>query len=533
MMGHNKKLMRDGRCEMQNIITTIFLLYMGAVYPLVMHDRYFDITVTKYRAFSIAICIYAVLMILAVLVDVLDGIDRKKHAGKREAVTGSFIKRYNIMAVDIFMALFILANVMAFLMASDKTAAFTGEEGRRCGLQFMLLVMFLYLCMARGCTVKKVAAIVFMVVGSVVEIIALCQYMGADFLKLREGLGVDIQSIYISTFGNIDIFGSFLCVLVPVVMGAYLGASFQKSAVVKAVSLVTMVLGVAAAVITNANLVYIGIAAALVIAFVWSAYRGCIVRFTDVCLALAFGVLVINMLLDANGKLETELDGISRMVSDKNIAFTVFAVLAVIRLVMIFFSSKIDKISGVKALIAAVLIVIAGGVTGVVCVSDRTGSLFSFDDSWGNYRGYVWRRLMESFREFNLPHKLFGYGNESVKEIMTSGYYDEMMDDIGVVYDNAHNEYLQYLVTTGLFGALAYVGLIVSAIVMLIRTAVSAVKEESDTEGVFIALALGIAGYASQAFVNLNQSLTTPYVFLMIAMAAGVCRARRIEKDRR
>ena len=186
-----------------------------------------------------------------------------------------------------------------------------------------------------------------------------------------------------------------------------------------------------------------------------------------------------------------------------------------------------------KALIAAVLIVIAGGVTGLVCVSDRVGSLFSFDDSWGNYRGYVWRRLMESFREFNLPHKLFGYGNESVKEIMTSGYYDEMMDDIGVVYDNAHNEYLQYLVTTGLFGALAYVGLIVSAIVMLIRTAVSAVKEESDTEGVFIALALGIAGYASQAFVNLNQSLTTPYVFLMIAMAAGVCRARRIEKDRR
>ena len=130
-MGHNKKLMRDGRCEMQNIITTIFLLYMGAVYPLVMHDRYFDITVTKYRAFSIAICIYAVLMILAVLVDVLDGIDRKKHACKREAVTGSFIKRHNIMAVDIFMALFILANVMAFIMAPDKTAAFTGEAGRR------------------------------------------------------------------------------------------------------------------------------------------------------------------------------------------------------------------------------------------------------------------------------------------------------------------------------------------------------------------------------------------------------------------
>ena len=532
MMGYNKKLMSDGRYEMQNIITTIFLLYMGAVYPLIMHDRYFDITVTKYRAFSIAICIYAVLMILAALVDVLDGIDKKKGANNHEAVTGSFIKRHNIMALDIFMALFILANVMAFLMASDKTAAFTGEEGRRCGLQFMLLAMFLYLCMARGCAVKRIVSIVFMAVGSVVELIALCQYMGADFLKLREGLGVDIQSIYISTFGNIDIFGSFLCVLVPVAMGAYLGTSFTKSIAVKVTSLVTMVLGAAAAVITNANLVYIGIVASLVIAFVWSAYRGCIVRFTDVCLALAFGVMVINILLDANGKGEAELDGISRMASDRNIAITVFAVLAVVRMVMIFLSSKLDKIGGVKALITAVIIVIAGGIAGLVCGSDHTGSLFSFDDSWGNYRGYVWRRLMESFREFNLPHKLFGYGNESVKEIMTSGYYDEMIDDIGVVYDNAHNEYLQYLVTTGLFGALAYVGLIVSTMVMLIRTAVSVFKKEADTEGVFLALALGISGYASQAFVNLNQSLTTPYMFLMIAMAAGVCRVHRIGNDR-
>ena len=532
MMGHNKKLMSDGRYEMQNIITTIFLLYMGAVYPLIMHDRYFDITVTKYRAFSIAICIYTVLMILAALVDVLDGIDKKKGAGRHDAVTGSFIKRHNIMAVDIFMALFILANVMAFFMASDKTAAFTGEEGRRCGLQFMILAMFLYLCMARGCAVKRIVSIVFMAVGSVVELIALCQYMGADFLKLREGLGVDIQSIYISTFGNIDIFGSFLCVLVPVAMGAYLGTSFTKSIAVKVTSLVTMVLGAAAAVITNANLVYIGIVASLVIAFVWSAYRGCIVRFTDVCLALAFGVMVINILLDANGKVEAELDGISRMVSDKNIAIAVFAVLAVVRLVMIFISSKLDKIGGVKALITAVIIVIAGGIAGLVCGSDHTGSLFSFDDSWGNYRGYVWRRLMESFREFNLPHKLFGYGNESVKEIMTSGYYDEMIDDIGVVYDNAHNEYLQYLVTTGFFGALAYVGLIVSAAVMLIRTAVSSFKKDADTEGVFLALTLGISGYASQAFVNLNQSLTTPYMFLMIAMAAGVCRVHRIGNSR-
>ena len=68
-MGRKDNIAGDGRRELQNGITTLFLIYMGAAYPLIMHDKYFDITVTKYRAFYIALCIYAVLMVLAVLVD--------------------------------------------------------------------------------------------------------------------------------------------------------------------------------------------------------------------------------------------------------------------------------------------------------------------------------------------------------------------------------------------------------------------------------------------------------------------------------
>ena len=70
-MGRKDNIAGDGRRELQNGITTLFLIYMGAAYPLIMHDKYFDITVTKYRAFYIALCIYAVLMVLAVLVAVL------------------------------------------------------------------------------------------------------------------------------------------------------------------------------------------------------------------------------------------------------------------------------------------------------------------------------------------------------------------------------------------------------------------------------------------------------------------------------
>lgn len=56
-MGRKDNIAGDGRRELQNGITTLFLIYMGAAYPLIMHDKYFDITVTKYRAFYIALCI--------------------------------------------------------------------------------------------------------------------------------------------------------------------------------------------------------------------------------------------------------------------------------------------------------------------------------------------------------------------------------------------------------------------------------------------------------------------------------------------
>ena len=206
--------------------------------------------------------------------------------------------------------------------------------------------------------------------------------------------------------------------------------------------------------------------------------------------------------------------------------------------------------------------------------------VFSFEDSWGNYRGFVWRRLMEAYRDFSVPQMLFGYGNESVKAIMTDRYYDDMMNTVGVIYDNAHNEYLQYLITTGIFGAVSYVGLLVTTVAALVRTAVSgAAMNENESasgqsagkrskekktprdsrvardssfardsrtglecllgyvadEGGMIAVLLGITGYAVQAFVNLNQSLTTPYIFLLIAMAGwavpeiymSICRWRQ------
>lgn len=585
-MGKKDNIAGDGRRELQNGITTLFLIYMGAAYPLIMHDKYFDITVTKYRAFYIALCIYAVLM---VLVDVLGrnvstGHGSQSLGGNEDASAGAahgsrfigrlrhFMDMHNIMTMDIFMAGFVLANVLAFFMSGNKVAAYTGEEGRRCGLQFVLLAFFLYVCMARYCRIRRYVVVIFMLAGSFVGIVGICQFMGYDFLGLREGLMQSIRNVYISTFGNIDIFASFLCVLVPVAAGAYISSEGKESIVIRITAVIAVLTGTGAVIISNANLAYAGVGGAMVAAWIWASYRGKIKEFADVCLVMACGVLAISIMLGRTDNGYSELDGLSCFVSDSRMVWIVSVVVLVVWAAIRLASKWTVKFRGKAALAVSVGVSLAGIVAVVIYAAHNHMGIFSFEDSWGNYRGFVWRRLMEAYRDFSVPQRLFGYGNESVKAIMTDRYYDDMMNTVGVIYDNAHNEYLQYLITTGIFGAVSYVGLLVTTGGALVRTAVSEAamnenenasgqsagkrsKEKktsrdsrtvrgsktgtglecllgyAEDEGSMIAVLLGITGYAVQAFVNLNQSLTTPYIFLLIAMAGGLCRRYRCRSE--
>ena len=585
-MGRKGSIAGDSRRELQNGITTLFLIYMGAAYPLIIHDRYFDITVTKYRAFYIALCIYAVLMVLAVLVDVLGrnvstGHGSQSSGGNVDVSEGAahgngFIGRLrrfidlHIMAMDIFMTGFVLANVLAFFMSGNKAAAYTGEEGRRCGLQFVLLAFFLYVCMARYCRIRRYVVVIFMLVGSFVGIVGICQFMGYDFLGLREGLMQSIRNVYISTFGNIDIFASFLCVLVPVAAGAYISSEGKESVLIRITAVIAVLTGTGAVIISNANLAYAGVGGAMIAAWIWASYRGRIREFADVCLVMACGVLAISIMLGQTDGGYSELDGLSCFVSDSRVVWIVSVVVLVVWAAIRLASKWTVKFRGKAALAVSVGVSLAGIVAVVIYAAHNHMGIFSFEDSWGNYRGFVWRRLMEAYRDFSVPQRLFGYGNESVKAIMTDRYYDDMMNTVGVIYDNAHNEYLQYLITTGIFGAVSYVGLLVITGGALVRTAVSgAVMNENENasgqsagnrskekktsrdsraardsrtglecllgyvadEGGMIAVLFGITGYAVQAFVNLNQSLTTPYIFLLIAMAGGLCRRYRCRSE--
>ena len=63
-------------------------------------------------------------------------------------------------------------------------------------------------------------------------------------------------------------------------------------------------------------------------------------------------------------------------------------------------------------------------------------------------------------------------------------------------FDSVHNEYLQYLVTIGIVGMIAYISLLVTVLARLIR--------KGKENPVVLSIAMAVICYGAQALVNIK-----------------------------
>ncbi len=139
-----------------------------------------------------------------------------------------------------------------------------------------------------------------------------------------------------------------------------------------------------------------------------------------------------------------------------------------------------------------------------------------FGDEWGTHRGYIWRIGLENYRNFPPAQKLFGYGPDTFGIVTRSNNYQEMVQRYNEIFDSAHNEYLQYLVTIGPFGLLAYLAIHAAAIIQVIK--------EKMKQPLYVAALFAVLCYAFQAAVNINQPIATPVMWTLLAISVSKCR---------
>ena len=538
----NKTIKVDsGSGRLMTGITSAFLLYMLVIYPLALHDHYFDITYTKYTVFKVGVILFAVIWAMG-LVIVLTGINaggmKGRHAGGNVKVgTMDKLKAVicdGVYGTDICMVLFFVSGVMSFIMAEDKKNAFTGAQVRYCGLAFMILIFIMYIIVsARVSNMEKMwslISMVFVLVSSVTFIIAILQNIGFDPFKLLDGINRKQRNIYVSTFGNIDIFGSFICIALPLFMGLYVT---EKSNIKRIVYGIGVFAGFMAFIPANADVVFAGVGAAIIAVLFATVYMERVDRLFELVMLGSggyLGMVLLRMLVGTNG---AKITGFNRLAEHPALLVIIFAVVLFIRLIIQVYINKnkteiyinenksevyINKQkngTGIK-LIIALAVVLISGIAVIIYGRKNNLAMFDFNDKWGSYRGYIWRRVTGLYGELPFVQKIFGHGNESIRSLMDDRFYDEMLQITGTVYDNAHNEYLQYLVTQGLFGMLSYGGVVVTA-------AIAGVKKIKKSPYI-LGLLLAVISYGVQAIFNVNQCITTPYMFLMTAMLICVCR---------
>lgn len=538
----NKTIKVDsGSGRLMTGITSAFLLYMLVIYPLALHDHYFDITYTKYTVFKVGVILFAVIWAMG-LVIVLTGINaggmKGRHAGGNVKVgTMDKLKAVicdGVYGTDICMVLFFISGVMSFIMAEDKKNAFTGAQGRYCGLAFMILIFIMYIIVsARVSNMEKMwslISMVFVLVSSVTFIIAILQNIGFDPFKLLDGINRKQRNIYVSTFGNIDIFGSFICIALPLFMGLYVT---EKSNIKRIVYGIGVFAGFMAFIPANADVVFAGVGAAIIAVLFATVYMERVDRLFELVMLGSGGYLGMVLLRKLVGTNGAKITGFNRLSEHPALLVIIFAVALFIRVIIqVYINENKDEIyinknksevyinkqkdrTGIK-LITVLAVVLISGIAVIIYGIKNNLAMFDFNDKWGSYRGYIWRRVTGLYGELPFVQKIFGHGNESIRSLMDDRFYDEMLQVTGTVYDNAHNEYLQYLVTQGLFGMLSYGGVVVTAVI----AGVKKIKKSPYILG----LLLAVVSYGVQAIFNVNQCITTPYMFIMTAMLIGMCR---------
>ena len=139
--------------------------------------------------------------------------------------------------------------------------------------------------------------------------------------------------------------------------------------------------------------------------------------------------------------------------------------------------------------------------------------LFRFRDKWGTNRGGVWVRCMKLFAQSDWRVKLFGFGPDLLKKPLADAYGAEIAAYCNLSFNNAHNEYIQYLLTHGALGLTAYLTFAVGACASLFRRA----RKSAAAAG----LLAGALAYLLHAAVNVNQPITTPLLFLFLSASVS------------
>lgn len=467
---------------------------MITVFPLVFWDFYFDIADTKFVFFAAT----TLGTILTLLFDLIVTVIKKNEV------------QYIIPKTGIWILIWSLINFISFIISDYRNIAFIGTKGRNFGLVTVLCIAIMFFVVQFSSLPKKIIINIFIVSSCLVAILGILNSYGIDILGFYREVRLDLRMFYQTTLGHIDICSSFYGITLGISMAMMV---FEKRTGYKKYYFFTSALIFCAQYCSGCDSGYINLLVIFVTLYIFIKE---VEQFKDLCVLAGIFVTLAKVLLIVNGIFDSskEMDSLTLLFGN-----TYFFLCSLIVLILIMlFVNKTGKMHKKMVFFCLVvgIIAVALGVIYFTFIDKKKDigiitKLLRFNDEWGSRRGYVWRITVENFSSLPIVNMFFGTGPDTMEPVLSAKYAEEMLFRFDAFYDNAHNEYLQYLTVNGILGLISYIGIIVTALY-------ENYKKKMCTDYVELALITGIMCYVIQAVVNINQVITTPFLFLMVAV---------------
>jgi len=495
--------------RLQNLVVNCCGFFMLFLLPLLFRDAFFDINRFKVQAVLFVIPVVACIALFL-------------HIGNRSMPHTSYV----VHPAQIWLCLLLLTVWISSAMAGFDPATLTGSEGRYCGAWFLSACVAACLIMsARESKVGFLAAAAC-VSASIVSFLGTLNILGVDplgfYLRMQKGQ----EHVFLSTIGNVDFFGAYLAMLLP--LSAFF-AVCGRMRVKRWLSLLSCMLMMVGICISRTDVAFAASQVSFLVLVLlhgnsWTGMQRILLTWSGSWLCIPIGRFILQL-----SPYGLDYSGMLLMLCERKVPFLLCALLLILGWLCAYayrngFSvprrRRLCLISFIALLIIACAVAV-GMYFATSCLPEREATgiwrLFRLDDAWGSRRGFVYRRSLRAFSAFSLPKKLFGVGVDLTRRILSPYFDNPEMLQYGV-FNDAHCQPLQFLLTCGIVGMVCFLGFYLSVLYAAFR--------HTEEQPLMRGVAASLGSYAVIMLLSVTQPILIAMYFSLCALALSCIRAR-------
>ncbi|MBQ6335660.1 MAG: O-antigen ligase family protein [Ruminococcus sp.] len=519
-MKTNQEVKTDKKTEYRvvNSLVNYYLAIMFSFFPLFLTAAYSHARVDKYIFYLIVTGVMLVSMGGCMIASKMES----RRLGEKSALI------LPLSVTDIFFLCFLGFAVISTLASSDIGAAFNGSYGRNNGLLLLLFYTLMYFALTRNFVYKRYVLGAYLGFSMLVALLTVLNFYNIDPIGIYQGYDESVIADFGSTIGNKNMIAAFMSLYLPVAVMTFTVTDSLKLRILSGAAILLAYSGLLCA---DSSSAIFGLIIVLPAMLVFSARKLSYLRRYMLALTIMFlsgKVVHLFALIVGDNNKGFEVFQWELIYSAK--AFIPAAICAALYLVLRFLVKE-EHYPAKAVKIVLVTLCGLGILTGLgaliyfsaIDTETDLGSferLLRFNDRWGTHRGYMWRISLEEYSRMGFFRKLFGAGPDMLYKVFEP-HFAELSARFGDgSTDAAHNEFINYLVTQGMLGLLAYLGIAGSVIIRGWRTA-----KKNPLALIFLS---AVICYLAQSTVNLYTPIVTPQFFIFLSLTEAVARSEEL-----